>query len=305
VRSPGDVEAVTSIADDIEVTVGDVADPAVLRRLFADAKGASVVHTAGVIHPRKVAEFAPTNIAGTRAVVDVAADVGVGRMVHVSSNSPFGLNGSPHDRFRNDEPYRPYLGYGQSKMEAEIIVRQAGEAGAIDAVIVRPPWFYGPHQPERQTAFFRLVRGGRFPLFGRGENRRSMVYTENLVLGIALAERTVGVANRAYWVADPEPYAMSEVVETVTRALADEGLSVSARQVRLPAALGMMAMRSDAMLQRLGVYQQELHVLGELSATIACDVSAAQKELGYAPAVTLYEGMRRSIRWCLDQGITL
>ena len=60
----------------------------------------------------------------------------------------------------------------------------------LDAVIVRPPWFYGPHQPPRQTTFFRMVRTGRFPVIGDGEQRRSMVYVDNLVDGVLAAELT-------------------------------------------------------------------------------------------------------------------
>ncbi len=66
------------------------------------------------------------------------------------------------DRFRNDEPYHPYYGYGRSKMEAELAVADAVDSG-LDAVMVRPPWFYGPHQPPRQTTFFTMVRNGRVP----------------------------------------------------------------------------------------------------------------------------------------------
>ena len=38
---------------------------------------------------------------------------------------------------------------------------------------------------------------------------------------------------------------------------------------------------------------------------IACDISVAREELGYDPQVALEEGMRRSIRWCIEQGIEL
>jgi nucleoside-diphosphate-sugar epimerase len=47
---------------------------------------------------------------------------------------------------------------------------------------------------------------------------------------------------------------------------------------------------------------QVLHVLGELKDTIACDISRARKELGYAPTIVLYDGMRASVRWCLERG---
>ena len=47
---------------------------------------------------------------------------------------------------------------------------------------------------------------------------------------------------------------------------------------------------------------QPVHVLGELRDTIACDISAARADLGYEPKVALVEGMRASIRSCLDRG---
>ena len=74
-------------------------------------------------------------------------------------------------------------------MRAELEVRAAHDRGDVPTVIVRPPWFYGPWQPERQTTFFSLVAAGRFPVPGDGSQRRSMVYVDNLVQGVALAER--------------------------------------------------------------------------------------------------------------------
>ncbi len=304
VHTPSEVPDVLAVAERAEVHVGDMTDPDVLARLFEGAGGASVIHTAGVIHPKRAADFV-VNSAGARAVVEQAITSGTGRFVHVSSNSPFGVNSAPDDVFRADEPYRPYLGYGRSKMDAELVVNDAVGAGDLDAVIVRPPWFYGPYQPERQTSFFRLVRRGMFPMFGTGENRRSMVYIGNLVDGIVRAERQADATGKAYWIADARPYPMTEVVATVKRALSDAGLEVSERQVRVPRFIGDLAESADGFLQERGRYHQELHVLGELNKTIACDISAAREELGYEPAVDLAEGMRRSVEWCMDRGITL
>ncbi len=59
------------------------------------------------------------------------------------------------------------------------------------------------------------------------------------------------------------------------------------------------------MVQRTGRYHQQIHVLGEMNKNIACDIDVARVELGYDPPVALYDGMRRSIRWCVDQGLEL
>jgi nucleoside-diphosphate-sugar epimerase len=225
-------------------------------------------------------------------------------MVHVSSNSPFGTNPHPGDTFRADEPYNPYYGYGRSKMQGELAVFEAIERG-LDATIVRPPWFYGPFQPPRQTTFFRLVRAGKFPVVGDGEQRRSMVYVDNLVDGLIAAELSPAAKGKGYWVADARAYTVNEIAATVGRALTAEGLSVKEPSTRLPALAGRVAELGDRIVQGLGRYQQQLHVLGEMNHTIACDISVTRRELGYEPQVELYEGMRRSIRWCVEQGLQL
>jgi nucleoside-diphosphate-sugar epimerase len=140
---------------------------------------------------------------------------------------------------------------------------------------------------------------------GDGRNRRSMGYVENLVDGLLLAELVPEAAGRAYWIADKRPYEMREVVAAVRDACADAGLEVQPQRLRLPAAAGALAEFLDGRLQATGRYVQELHVLSEMPRTIACDISRAEQELGYAPKVELAEGMRRSVRWCLDQGIEL
>lgn len=305
VPSGTDVPDVLMAHPGAEVHVGDVADPRATARLLRGAEGASVVHAAGVIHPSAVAAFDRVNVGGTRAMVDSSAQVGVARFIHLSSNSPFGVNATTEDVFRQDEPYNPYLGYGQSKMRGELVVREAQGDGRLSTVIVRPPWFYGPWQPARQTTFFTLVRRGRFPLMGDGSNRRSMAYVGNLVQGVVLAETHPQAVGHAYWVADERPYPMAEVVETVKRVLVEEGYAVSRRQVRVPPIVGRAAERIDRFLQSRGTYNQEIHVLGEMDKTIACDISRTRTDLGYQPGVSLEEGMRRSIRWCRSQGIDL
>ena len=74
---------------------------------------------------------------------------------------------------------------------------------------------------------------------------------------------------------------------------------------RLPAVAGRLAELGDRIVQGLGRYQQQLHVLGEMNHTIACDISVTRRELGYEPQVELYAGMRSSIRWCVEQGLQL
>ena len=92
----------------------------------------------------------------------------------VSSNSAIGCNPHPDHVFDENSPYDPYMGYGRSKAEMERIVQEVQAGGDIECVIIRAPWFYGPHQPPRQTQFFKMIREGGFPILGDGSQKRSM-----------------------------------------------------------------------------------------------------------------------------------
>ncbi|MEO7571115.1 MAG: NAD(P)-dependent oxidoreductase [Acidimicrobiales bacterium] len=304
VRSDEEAALLGVIGPSVQAVVGDVRDPTALDRLLDGAAGATVVHAAAIIHPdERVQELHDVNVGGTQLVLDRVKRHGAGRLVHISSNSPYGANPTPDHCFTEASPQHPYMGYGRSKADAEVLVKTAFERGDVESVVLRPPWFYGPHQPARQTQWIRTVRRGRFPLVGDGANRRSMVFTGNLVHGVLRAEVAAGAAGKQYWIADGDPLDMRQIIATVREALEAEGLPVSgSRQLRLPRLAGVVAEHLDGFLQGRGRYLQAVHVLGELKDTIACDISLARTELGYDPPTDLLEGMRASIRWCVERG---
>jgi nucleoside-diphosphate-sugar epimerase len=302
---PGQDGAVLKkISDRIEVVTGDVRNPADCAKLCEDSKGAILFHTAGIIHPAKVAEFYQINVDGTVNLLEAAIKAGVRRAVVVSSNSPCGCNPHPDHLFDELSPYHPYMNYGKSKMRMELAVKE--REGKIETVIVRPPWFYGPNQPPRQTLFFQMIRDGKAPIVGNGENLRSMGYVDNLCQGLMLSALVEKAAGQIYWIADQRPYSMNEIIDTVERLLETEfGQKCAHKRMRLPGLASEVALVMDASLQALGIYQQKIHVLSEMNKTIACSVTLAEKELGYRPAIALEEGMRRSLKWCVERGIKI
>src|SRR5262249_18237702 len=226
------------------------------------------------------------NVGGTQLALDRARRVGAFRFIHVSSNSVFGANASTSETFDEDSPFNPYLSYGASKREAEQLVERAHARGDLPTVTLRPPWFIGPFQPARQTRFFSSIRRGRFPLVAPGTQRRSMVYTGNLVQGALRAEVAEVAVGQGYWIADADAYPLHVILDTVRDALEAEGVSVSRRPpAKVPRQVAAAAAWADGILQSTGRYSQALHVLGELKHTIACDISRARKDLGYEPDV--------------------
>jgi nucleoside-diphosphate-sugar epimerase len=302
---PGQDPAILrKLSDRIEVQAGDIRNTADCEQFCRDAKGALLFHTAGIIHPGKVAEFYQINVDGTKNLLDAAIKAGVRRAVVVSSNSPCGCNPHPDHLFDEQSPYRPYMNYGRSKMRMELAVKD--RQGKIETVIVRPPWFYGPNQPPRQTLFFQMIRDGKAPIVGNGENLRSMGYIENLCQGLLLAGTVERANGRIYWIADKRPYSMNEIIDTIERLLETEfGQKCAHKRMRLPGFASEVALVADASLQALGLYNQKIHVLSEMNKTIACSVALAEKDLGYRPQVSLEEGMRRSLKWCVERGIKI
>lgn len=294
-------EAARRRSDDaVEIVVGDIRDAEALARLFRDVDDPVVFHIAGVIHPRRAREFEEVNHLGTRRLIEACK--GARALVYMSSNSPIGC-GREGEVFDEDSSYNPYMGYGRSKMRAEMAVREAAEGG-LRATIVRSPWFYGPRQPPRQTLFFKGVCAGAFPLVGDGSNLRSMAYVDNICQGLLRAVVRAPGQGEAYWIADARPYEMREIVETVREVMREQfGFRCKGRLIRLPRAVAAAARMVDAGLQGLGLYHEKIHVLGELDRTIACSIDRARNELGYEPRVELREGMRRSIAWCIDAGL--
>lgn len=303
VRPSEDATALSELSPELEIVAGDLTDAESLRAFCRDAEGATLFHVAGLVHPaRFTRDFERVNVEGTRSLLAAAVGARVRRAVVVSSNSPIGCNPSPDHVFDESSPYNPYMGYGRSKARMEAIVREVQASGRLETVIIRPPWFYGPRQPDRQTQFFTMIKNGRFPILGDGRQRRSMAYVDNICQGLLLAASSERANGETYWIADERPYSLDEIVATVTEVLESFGFRCKREPLRLPRLVGEVARLADAGIQRMGLYQQQIHVLGEMHQSIACSIAKAQRELGFAPAVALREGMRASVEWCLAHG---
>ena len=271
-------------------------------RIFADLPpGALVVHCAGLIHPRRTSELYEVNHKGMLNLIAAARRAKAARLVAVSSNSPCGCNAGNDQLFDEESPYNPYLSYGRSKMRMEQELRAQNE---IPWTIIRAPWFYGPRQPARQTLFFSMIKNGKGPVVGGGENLRSMTYIDNLAQGIIKAAMHPGAARQTYWIADAQPYTMNQVVDTVEFLLESEfSLPCRRARLRLPGIASQTAYLVDSLLQSIGLYHTKIHVLSEMNKTIACSIAKAKKEIDYSPTIDLEEGMRRSIKDVLERGI--
>ena len=288
----------------ITVIIGDLQNEQDLKKLLKGSEDAVLFNLAGIIHPRffSLKTFDNVNHLAMASLAKKCSEAGVKKFIAMSSNSPCGYSKDISTRFDENSKYSPYMGYGKSKMQMEKKVFDIANTSDItNFSIVRSPWFYGPYQPPRQTEFFSLIKNGAFPLIGGGNSMRSMGYIDNLVDGLILVSMYFDTNGEVFWISDESPYSMKEVVTTVKGLLENEfGYKVSNRQIFLPSVVSDLARYADSLAQNCGVYVQKVHVLSEMNQTIACDIDKAKDLLGYNPKVQLEEGMRRSIKWCIE-----
>jgi nucleoside-diphosphate-sugar epimerase len=287
---------------DVDLYDGDVTDASTLVDAYAGGVD-TVFHCAGVIHPRRlfgVETFYDVNTRGTRNMLEAGRQHGVEHFVYVSSNAAQGFNDSPDELMTEGMPCRPESPYGRSKYLAERHVRGYGREYGIDFTILRPCWYYGPGQPDRMDRLMEMIADGTPIMFGDGENRRSMTYIPELVEALCLVmERSSTARGETYWIADEEPYTTNHIYRTIARLLGVED-AFSPRRIPRPASRLLEV--GDKLLARLGIYEQNVHVGGEMSRTIACDVTKAKEQLGYDPVSSLEPGMRESIEWAREHG---
>jgi nucleoside-diphosphate-sugar epimerase len=92
---------------------------------------------------------------------------------------------------------------------------------------------------------------------------------------------------------------MVEIIDTIEKLLEEFGLKCAHRRMKLPGMASNVAFCVDKFLQAFGLYHQKIHVLSEMNKTIACTTAKAERDLGFQPAPSLEDGMRKSIQMCL------
>ncbi len=209
-----------------DLAIGDVRDPASLEEFVE--KDAILLHCAGYVGTNQELLWR-VNVLGTQYVVDVAMRKGVSRFVHMSSIAV--ISGNTELPLREDMPLKASMPYGQSKLEAEVIVRGAMKRG-LNGVILRPAMVYGPGEPHllgRLCAFLRRFRA----LLGRMDNPWHLCGIDTLnevVYSVLIRDDALG---RVFNVADEEVLTAREIFLTIADAMAVELREVPEGLVRI------------------------------------------------------------------------
>lgn len=270
----------------------DICDQPAMAALVADFKPDAIMHLAAESHvdrsidgPR---DFIETNIVGTYSLLEAArAYLRSGaasknfRFHHISTDEVYGSLGA-EGAFSEDSPYQPNSPYSASKASSDMLARAWSETFGLPVVVTNCSNNYGPYQfPEKliPVVIINALEGRDIPVYGKGENVRDWLYVGDHAEALLLAAQK-GEPGETYNIGGRAERSNLDLIKMLC-ALLDEELPDSANKPH------------DNLITF--VDDRPGH---DFRYAINCD--KIERALGWAPSVTIEEGMRRTVRWYLD-----
>jgi len=204
------------------------------------------------------------------ALARAAAMNGVRRLVYMSSVRAMGAVTAPGAPFGPTDPPLPRDGYGRTKLATERLLSATARETGLELVILRPPLVYGPGVKANFRALIRLAASGLPLPFARIDNRRSLIFLDNLVDVAARAAVAPAAAGRVLLLRDGVDLSTRELVCTLASALG--------RPARLFAV-------PDAALAILRAIPRLGPLAARLTLSLQLDDSATRALLDWEPAV--------------------
>ena len=275
---------------------GDLLSPEALARA---CQGVEVVYHIAATY-REAGQpdsaYRAINVDGTRHLLEAAQAAGVRRLVHCSTGGVHGHVAQPPAN--EDAPFNPGDVYQDTKLEAETLARAFGVAKGFEVVVARPIGIHGPGD----TRFLKMFKGlarGRFPMLGAGTVFYHLTYIDDLVEGFRLCGEVPGARGRTYLLAGEKYTTLNALV-----ALVAEELGVSPPRIHWPVwPVWMAGLACEVVCVPLRIepplYRRRVDFYTK---SRAFDITRARTELGYAPAVDLRTGVRKTIAWYRGQG---
>ena len=286
------LENVLSVADSpfYAFERADIRDRPALDRIFDAHKPDAVMHLAAESHVDRSIDspgaFIETNVTGTYNMLDAARAFWTAhgkpsgfRFHHISTDEVFGSLGAS-GKFSEETPYDPRSPYSASKAASDHLVRAWGETYGLPVVLTNCSNNYGPyHFPEKlvPVVILKALAGQPIPVYGDGSNVRDWLYVEDHADALLLA-LTKGKVGRSYNIGGENEVRNIDLVRNICSALDD-----------LRPAAKPYAEQITFVADRPGHDQR-----------YAIDPTRIRDELGWRPSVTIEEGLKRTVKWYLD-----
>jgi nucleoside-diphosphate-sugar epimerase len=273
---------------------GDLAEPGVAERAVA---GCDVVFhvaaKAGIAGRER--DYVRANVEATQRVIAACRSLGVTRLVYTSSPSVV-FNGTDMEGVDESVPYPPHYlaAYPRTKAQAERLVVAAND-NTLATVALRPHLIWGPGDNHLVPRLLQRARAGRLRQIGQGKMVDS-TYIDNAAWAHLLAADRLApaaaCAGKVYFISNGEPLPTWELVN---RILAAGNLPPVTRRVspRLAYAAGALLEVLYAVLWPDAEPPMTRFVASQLATSHWFDLTAARRDLGYEPQVTIAEGLRR------------
>lgn len=267
---------------------GDICDARLLEDLFRQSPIDTVIHLAAESHVDRSIDgpesFLRTNVHGTLTLLQAArrswgdrTDV---RFHHVSTDEVYGSLG-PTGLFTESSPYDPSSPYSASKAASDHLARAWHRTYGLPVTITNCSNNYGPHQfPEKLIPLMIANALARKPLpvYGDGKNVRDWLYVEDHCRAIIEVVKR-GRVGETYNVGGSNEQANLDIVQGICD-LIDE-------------------LRPDSLGSRRGLITFVRDRPGH-DRRYAIDAGKIGRELGWSPVETFASGLRRTVRWYLD-----
>jgi dTDP-glucose 4,6-dehydratase len=292
----GNLGSLASLAGDARHVFvrGDIGDRSQVDALLAEHRPRAIVNFAAESHvDRSIhgpAAFIETNVVGTFTLLDAArahwsalpaAERSAFRFLHVSTDEVFGSLAPDDSPFTEATPYAPNSPYSASKAAADHLVRAYHHTYGLPTLTTNCSNNYGPRQfPEKLIPLMivNALAGKALPVYGDGKNVRDWLYVGDHCAAIR-AVLASGRPGATYAVGGNAEMTNLEVVRTICLILAE--LAPGRDYERLVAFVP----------DRPGHDRR-----------YAIDAAKIRGELGWTPEETFATGMRRTVRWYIDNG---
>jgi nucleoside-diphosphate-sugar epimerase len=279
----------------VEQSLGDLANLEAVENAVA---GCDIVHhvaaKAGVWGRR--ADFFDTNVTGTENVIAACRKHGVRKLVYTST--PSVVHARADVEGANESlPYPKHFEayYPESKALAEKAVL-AANGPDLATVSLRPHLIFGPGDPHLIPRVLEAARKGRLRRIGSRPIKVDVTYIDNAAESHLNAANALDVgspcAGKAYFISNGEPV---ELWGFIDRVLAEAGMLPVARTISAwKARLAGRVLEWLYWLFRLsGEPPMTRFVAIQMSTSHWYDISAARRDLGYDPKVSVDEGLKR------------
>ncbi|MHA7964265.1 NAD-dependent epimerase/dehydratase family protein [Paenibacillus sp. CAU 1782] len=250
-------------------------------------------------------DFHSVNVDGTKHVVQGCRKHGVHRLIHISTPSIYFDN--KRDRLDVAEnaafPPKQANAYAATKLLAERVVFDSFQSG-LEGIILRPRAIFGPLDNALLPRLMRANETGGVPLFRNGDVLLDLTYVDNAVEAMLLGwEAPPEALGQAYNITNGEPAKLGDVLAELFGML---GVTLHTRDIPYPIVHGAAALMewTHRLLPFLGEPKLTRYSVGVLAKSQTLNIKRAREQLGYAPNVSLYEGLRRFAQWWSDGGYT-